>query len=179
MINREKAFSLIVGKCRNLSQKMTKFVSRTGFTLLTQEVSMNNKKQKGFSLIELLIVMVILGILMILTFPYVRKAKDAAEDGNAFASMKTMLAAQYNFYSQNARYAALTELNDSQYGSLGINAGTSLRRGQYTFVMSPVTPTPTELREGFTIIATRPGYGTEPPVTLTLTERGHADFIFD
>ena len=73
---------------------------------------MNNKKQQGFSLIELLIVMVILGILMILTFPYVRKAKEAAEDGNAFASMKTMLAAQYNFYSQNSRYAALQELND-------------------------------------------------------------------
>jgi len=140
---------------------------------------MNNKKQQGFSLIELLIVMVILGILMILTFPYVRKAKDAAEDGNAFASMKTMLAAEYNYYSQNARYASLPELNDSQYGSLGTTVGTSMRRGNYTFVMSPVAPTPTELREGFTIIATRPGYGTEPPVTLTLTERGHADFIFD
>ncbi|HEX8247341.1 MAG TPA: prepilin-type N-terminal cleavage/methylation domain-containing protein [Pyrinomonadaceae bacterium] len=141
---------------------------------------MNNKKQQGFSLIELLIVMVILGILMILTFPYVRKAKEAAEDGNAFASMKTMLAAQYNFYSQNSRYAALQELNDSQYGSLGTNTGaTTLKRGQYVFVMSPVTPTETELREGFTIIATRPGYGSEPPVTLTLTERGHADFIFD
>ena len=140
---------------------------------------MNNKKQGGFSLIELLIVMVILGILMIITFPYVRKAKEAAEDGNAFASMKTILSAQYNFYSQNARYANLQELNNSQYGSLGTNSGTTLRRGSYTFVMSPVTPSATELREGFTIIATRPGYGTEPPMTLTLTERGHANFIFD
>jgi len=140
---------------------------------------MNKKNQKGFSLIELLIVMVILAILMVLTFPYVRKAKEAAEDGNAFASMKTILAAQYNFYSTNARYADLTELNNSQYGSLGTSVGTSLRRGNYTFVMSPVAPTTTELREGFTIIGTRPGYGTEPPMTLTLTERGHTNFIFD
>lgn len=140
---------------------------------------MNNKKQDGFSLIELLIVMVILGILMIITFPYVRKAKEAAEDGNAFASMKTILSAQYNYYSQNARYASLQELNNSQYGALGTNNGTTLRRGSYTFVMSPVSPTESELREGFTIIGTRPGYGTEPPVTLTLTERGHANFIFD
>lgn len=124
--------------------------------------------------------MVILGILMVLTFPYVRKAKDVAEDGNAFASMKTMLAAQYNFYSQNARYATLQELNDSQYGGLGTNVGaTTMKRGNYTFVMNPVSPNEAELRLGFTIIATRPGYGTEPPVTLTLTERGHADFIFD
>jgi prepilin-type N-terminal cleavage/methylation domain-containing protein len=140
---------------------------------------MNNKKQAGFSLIELLIVMVILGILMTLTFPYVRKAKEAAEDGNAFASMKTLLASQYNFYSQNARYANLQELNSSQYGSLGTSSGNTLRRGNYTFVMSPVTPTEAQLREGFTIIGTRPGYGTEPPMTLTLTERGHANFIFD
>ena len=140
---------------------------------------MNKQNQKGFSLIELLIVMVILGILMLLTFPYVRKAKEAAEDGNAFASMKTILATEYNYYSQNARYANLQELNDSQYGSLGTTQGTIMRRGNYTFVMSPVTPTPGQLREGFTIIATRPGYGTEPPRTLTLTERGHADFIFD
>jgi prepilin-type N-terminal cleavage/methylation domain-containing protein len=140
---------------------------------------MNNKKQDGFSLIELLMVMVILGILMVITFPYVRKAKEAAEDGNAFASMKTILSAQYNFYSQNARYADLQELNNSQYGSLGTTTGTSLRRGNYTIVMSPVAPTQSELREGFTIIATRPGYGSEPPTTLTLTERGHANFIFD
>jgi prepilin-type N-terminal cleavage/methylation domain-containing protein len=140
---------------------------------------MNNKKQAGFSLIELLIVMVILGILMTLTFPYVRKAKEAAEDGNAFASMKTILASQYNFYSQNARYANLQELNSSQYGSLGTSSGNTLRRGNYTFVMSPVAPTEAQLREGFTIIGTRPGYGTEPPMTLTLTERGHANFIFD
>lgn len=140
---------------------------------------MKNKNQEGFSLIEVLIVMVIMAILMILTFPYLRKAKDAAEDGNAFASMKTILAAEYNFYSQNARYAELQELNNSQYGSLGTNVGNALRRGNYTFVMSPDTPTPAQLRDGFTIIATRPGYGTEPPVTLTLTERGHANFIFD
>jgi prepilin-type N-terminal cleavage/methylation domain-containing protein len=140
---------------------------------------MNNKKQDGFSLIEVLIVMVILGILMVITFPYVRKAKEAAEDGNTFASMKTMLSSQYNYYSQNSRYANLQELNDSQYGTLGTNTGTTLRRGNYTFVMSPVTPTETELREGFTIIATRPGYGSEPPMTLTLTERGHANVIFD
>ncbi len=144
-----------------------------------QQQNQRRRQQRGFSLIELLIVMVILGILMVLTFPYVRKAKDVAEDGNAFASMKTMLAAQYNFYSQNARYASLQELNDSQYGGLGTTAGTTLRRGNYTFVMSPVTPTEAELRLGFTIVGTRPGYGTEPPTTLTLTERGHADFIFD
>ncbi|HLL99441.1 MAG TPA: type II secretion system protein [Pyrinomonadaceae bacterium] len=139
-----------------------------------------NRKQRGFSLIEVLVVMVIIAILAILTFPYLRKAKDAAEDGNAFASMKTVLAAQYSFYSQNARYAGLQELNESQQGTLGTNAGTTtLRRGNYTFVMSPVTPTEAELRLGFTIIATRPGYGTEPPQTLTLTERGHTNFIFD
>jgi hypothetical protein len=45
--------------------------------------------------------------------------------------------------------------------------------------MSPVTPTAAQLREGFTIIGTRPGYGAEPPMTLTLTERGHTNFIFD
>lgn len=140
---------------------------------------MKTKNEAGFSLIELIIVFVIIGILAVLTFPYASKAKGSAENSNAFASLKTMLAVQYNFYSQNSRYARLDELNNSQYGALGSTLSNgSLQRGNFNFLMSPATPTDEQLREGFTIIATKAVTSSEVPVVIQINERGHATAIY-
>lgn len=138
------------------------------------------KNESGFSLIEILIVFVIIGILAILTFPYANKAKGAAEYNNAFATMKTMVAAQYNFYSQNSRYARLDELNTAQFGALGTVSGSpiTLRRGNFTFQMSPDTPTDVQLRDHFTITATKPAMGADAPVVIQVNERGYITPVF-
>jgi prepilin-type N-terminal cleavage/methylation domain-containing protein len=111
--------------------------------------------QKGFSLIELLLVVVIVGIIAALAVPALRRAARAAENGTTFAALRTINSTQVGFYSQNSRFGRLPELNQILGTSLGTTVGDRIVRGQYVFEMTPVTPTDEELRTEYTITATR------------------------
>jgi prepilin-type N-terminal cleavage/methylation domain-containing protein len=139
---------------------------------------MNNNKQSGFSLIELLLVLVIISVLATITFPFLYSAKHAAENGNAYASMRTISSSQISYFSQNGRFARLDELNNAQASALGTVAGTELTRGKFTFQMSPVTPTDTQLRNGYTIIATKAVAGSELPYVIRLNQTGYIEPVF-
>ncbi|MCS6874278.1 MAG: type II secretion system GspH family protein [Pyrinomonadaceae bacterium] len=129
------------------------------------------RKEKGFSLVELLIVLVILGILAVIVFPFLRRARSAAENANAYATMRTIISAEFSYYSQNARFARLDELNAHQGGGLGEISGNTLYRGSFTFQMVPVNPTDSQLRNEFTIVASKPG-GIDLPYTISGNHTG-------
>lgn len=112
-------------------------------------------KNQGFSLIELLIVVVVIGIVAALAVPMLQKGVRASENGNTFASMRTIASTQVNFYSQNGRFARLTEINNLLSNSIGTPSGNDVVRGKFTLSMVPATPTDTQLRDGYTITATR------------------------
>ncbi|MCA1608424.1 MAG: prepilin-type N-terminal cleavage/methylation domain-containing protein, partial [Acidobacteria bacterium] len=59
------------------------------------------KQQKGFSLIELLLVVVIVGIIAALAVPALQKGLWAAENGSAFATLRAISSAQMDFFVQN------------------------------------------------------------------------------
>jgi len=133
---------------------------------------MKFSKQNGFSLIELLLVIVIIGVLATITFPFLYSAKGSAENSNAYASLRTTSSAQVSFFGQNGRFARLDELNTSQTGALGTTVGTELIRGKFTFQMSPASPTNGELRDGYTVIATKAVIGSELPYVISVDQTG-------
>ena len=133
---------------------------------------MKNNNQSGFSLIELLLVVVMIGVISSIAVPSLLKARAAAENSGAYAMMRTINTLQVNYYSTNNRYARLDELNAAQNNTLGTVSGTTLIRTKFVFEMAPAAPTDAQLKEAYTITATRIIGGSETPIVYTVNQSG-------
>ena len=75
------------------------------------------RKRRGFSLIELLIVIAIILIIITIAVPNLTRARMHAMDTAALAAIKTIHTAQVQYYSTYGRYAtSLTELGPPASG---------------------------------------------------------------
>ena len=133
---------------------------------------MRNNNEPGFSLVELLIVVAVIGIIASLAVPALQKGVRAAENGNTFATMRTISSTQLNHYSQKGRYGRLTEINNLLSSSLGTPSGNDITRGKFVLSMTPAIPTDAELRNTFTITARRNVLGEGVIYVYELTQSG-------
>ncbi len=81
---------------------------------------MQNRRRRGFTLIELLIVVAIVLIIAAIAVPKLDKARMHTQEMAAIAQIKTLHAAQAQYYSQFGRYATkLEELGPPTGGQTG------------------------------------------------------------
>ena len=113
----------------------------------------NYTNQRGFSLIELLIVIAIIGLIAALAIPSLAGARAAAQQSSAVSTLRTMSSAQATFMAFNSRYGRLDEINQLNSNNLGQQAGPTLRKSGYVFQMVPTAPSNAQLANQFTIAA--------------------------
>ncbi|HNQ15350.1 MAG TPA: type II secretion system protein [Pyrinomonadaceae bacterium] len=107
--------------------------------------------QKGFSLIEMLMVTVIIGLLASIGVPSMLKAREAAQRGATIGTLRTMHTDQLMYYSSKGRYARLNELNSTFKRTFGTTVGSRLYKSNYMYLMSP-SPSLKSLKTGYQIV---------------------------
>lgn len=99
---------------------------------------MNGNKQEGFSLIELLIVVAIIGIIAAIAIPNLIKSQQAAHETAALTEVQTIGKSQvlYSVTKGHGKFADLASL-----GAQGIIDSTlaSGNKGGYVYASTPIT----------------------------------------
>ncbi len=132
------------------------------------------KRQRGFSLVELLVVMAIIAIVLAVALPIMSRARLGAEETMVVKEMHTIGQCQTQYQSQFGRFAAtLAELGPPNKGAAeGPQAANLMPAGMasgekngYCFVL---TATP----GGYTLVATPEVFGKTGRRTFFLDQDG-------
>jgi prepilin-type N-terminal cleavage/methylation domain-containing protein len=97
---------------------------------------MMRRREQGFSLIELLIVVTIIGVIMALAVPGLQKARRYAQSGSAIQSLRTITTAE-NLYERRFKvYATLVDL--SSEGLISSDLGNGSKSGYSFSITLPI-----------------------------------------
>jgi prepilin-type N-terminal cleavage/methylation domain-containing protein len=112
------------------------------------------KKQKGFSLIELLIVVAIILIIAAIAIPNLLRARMAANESSAVASLRTINTAQISYYSEYPTVGFASALGNLS----GTCTGTSVPSSAGSCMIDTTLSSGTKSGYSFSVTGSTSGY---------------------
>ena len=97
------------------------------------------KREQGFTLIELMIVVAIIAIIAAIAIPSLLNARKAGNEASAISSLRTLTTVNEQYRTRFSEYApALTDLQNQNYIDSVLGGGT---KSGYTFTYAGATNT--------------------------------------